>query len=142
MTSWFDDLEEITLTPEQEAAATKLEKTFKKQSRESESKHIEPYFVKVVRSYGAKAYKWRAEDNRGVPDRLVLTQGALLPVELKTTTGTRSPAQIKLHSHFAAYGVLVPTLYGKEEIDAWAKTTLSPHKELNTLSRDLTKYRR
>lgn len=56
---------------------------------------------------------------KGVPDRMVLFQGQVHLVELKTETGRLSPAQQAWHRKASDRGVVVTTLYGKAEIEEW-----------------------
>lgn len=54
----------------------------------------------------------------GIPDRLIITEhGLMVFVEVKDRQGKTSLAQDLLHQDFAERGVLVFTVYSKEEVD-------------------------
>ena len=57
-------------------------------------KEIEAYLVGAVRAMGGIAYKFTSPAHRGVSDRVVvLPEGIVWFVELKTETGRLSPLQ-------------------------------------------------
>jgi hypothetical protein len=81
---------------------------------------LEALFRTRLQKMGALVFKL-APTHVGLPDRLlVLPTGRILFVELKTTTGTLSPAQRELHRRLAAHGAPVTVLYGLGEIRTWA----------------------
>ena len=83
-------------------------------------KEIEAYLVGAVRAMGGTAYKFVSPAHRGVSDRVVvLPEGVVWFVELKTETGRLSPLQEifrndmrRLNQHYAC-------LYGKADVDNW-----------------------
>ena len=57
-------------------------------------KDIEKILVNGVKDVGGRAYKWVSPGNNGVPDRIViLPEGRIVFVELKTESGTLSSLQ-------------------------------------------------
>lgn len=57
-------------------------------------KDIEKILVNGVKDAGGRAYKWVSPGNNGVPDRIViLPEGRIVFVELKTESGTLSSLQ-------------------------------------------------
>lgn len=72
-----------------------------------------------VRAIGGMFVKL-APTVRGIPDRLVILPGGrMYLVELKTTTGRLSPAQVQWHRQAAELGTTVVVLYGPVQIDNW-----------------------
>ena len=73
----------------------------------------------AIRSRRGRLYKL-APTEKGIPDRLVLLpQGRMYLVELKTVTGRLSPKQKHIHAQARELGTDVVTLYGRHEIDEW-----------------------
>jgi hypothetical protein len=82
---------------------------------------LEAFFRKRVRMLGGHTIKL-APTEKGVPDRLVAFPGGrLFLVELKTDTGSLSPAQVVWHSRMDDLGVRVHVLYGADGIVAWLR---------------------
>lgn len=73
-----------------------------------------------VRAAGGKVVQLMPTE-AGVPDRMVLHDGKVYLVELKTDTGALRPAQIQWHRKAAQCGVKVHVLQGHEEVAAWVK---------------------
>lgn len=77
-----------------------------------------------------------APTQAGVPDRLVLLPGhpgwpsRIELVELKTVVGRLAPIQREWHRRAAALGVVVTTLYGKPDIDAWVRDRATAYDHL------------
>lgn len=85
---------------------------------------LEKYLRERVRRIGGMLVKMPPVV-RGTTDRLVLLPGAGLHlVELKTKTGRRSASQEVFHSRAARIGVVVYTLHGAAEVDAWLRARL------------------
>lgn len=100
---------------------------------ELESKLERRFFTQVKHRLGGRIYK-QAPTTKGLPDRLVLLPGGrIFLVELKTSTGQCSPAQLLVHSHMAALGTKVIVLHGQAETDRWIdnwEAELQSEKEL------------
>lgn len=84
---------------------------------------LEQWFQRRVRLLGGKALKLMPTE-KGVPDRLVLFPGGqMYLVELKTTVGQLSPAQVVWHDRvWVGMDVPVVTLYGRQECIAWLRS--------------------
>lgn len=75
---------------------------------------LEAYFVKKVKETGALTYKFTSPGQRGVPDRIVLLpNGDVHFVELKTVHGCLSPLQERTLEVFRAYKLKTFLLFGK-----------------------------
>lgn len=81
---------------------------------------LEAVIQRRVRLAGGMIFKL-APTVKGMPDRLVvLPGGRMYLVELKTTSGKLSPAQLELHYRLRTrVGVEVVVLKGVDEIQAW-----------------------
>lgn len=82
---------------------------------------LEQRFFKMVRDAGGMAIKLMPT-HAGVPDRLVLWPGgAHYLVELKTETGSLSPAQRVWHAKAARLGHTVVVLKGMDACRTWVR---------------------
>lgn len=79
---------------------------------------VEEVFNDRVRQLGGLSFKF-VPAHKGNPDRIVLLNGEVLLVELKTLTGTVSPAQRLWHKRAAQLGVIVHVVKGSAEARAW-----------------------
>ena len=85
-------------------------------------KHIEAYLVKRVKALGGIAYKWRGHG--GAADRIVvLPDGTVWFVEVKTIGGRLSALQKVFAADMARLNQRYTVLWTKEQIDAWLTTT-------------------
>ena len=81
-------------------------------------KHIEAYLVKRVKALGGTAYKWRGHG--GAADRIVvLPDGVVWFVEVKTTGGRLSALQKVFAADMARLGQRYCVLWTKEQVDAY-----------------------
>lgn len=79
-------------------------------------KHIEAYLVKRVKALGGIAYKWRGHG--GVADRIVvLPDGVVWFVEVKTVGGRLSALQKVFAADMARLGQRYCVLWTKEQVD-------------------------
>jgi len=86
-------------------------------------KHIEAYLVKRVKALGGTAYKWRGHG--GAADRIVvLPDGVVWFVEVKTLGGRLSALQKVFAADMARLGQRYCVLWTKEQVDAWVDKTL------------------
>lgn len=91
---------------------------------------LEERFRFAIRSRGGRLYKLAPTD-KGIPDRLVLLpQGRMYLVELKTTTGRLSPKQKHIHAQAQELGTTVVTLYGRHEIDEWVERVHANYRDV------------
>ena len=80
-------------------------------------KDIEKLFTAEIKKTGGKAYKFTSPGNDGVPDRIVmLPDGRILFVELKTDTGKLSRLQELQCRQIAELGQTVRVLHGLAEV--------------------------
>lgn len=80
-------------------------------------KDIEKLFRDEIKKAGGKAYKFTSPGNDGVPDRIVmLPDGRIVFVELKTDTGKLSRLQELQCKKIAELGQTVRVLHGLSEI--------------------------
>ena len=76
-------------------------------------KRVETLLVTEISKAGGRAYKWTSPGNIGVPDRIVvLPNGVIEFVELKTEVGKLSELQKKQISTLAKMGQNVSVVYG------------------------------
>jgi hypothetical protein len=80
-------------------------------------KDIEKLFTAEIKRTGGKAYKFTSPGNDGVPDRIVmLPDGRIVFVELKTDTGKLSKLQELQCKKIAELGQTVRVLHGLSEV--------------------------
>ena len=80
-------------------------------------KDIEKLFRDEIKKAGGKAYKFTSPGNDGVPDRIVmLPDGRIVFVELKTDTGRLSKLQELQCKQIAELGQTVRVLHGLTEV--------------------------
>lgn len=80
-------------------------------------KDIEKLFRDEIKKAGGKAYKFTSPGNDGVPDRIVmLPDGRIVFVELKTDTGKLSRLQELQCKKIAELGQTVRVLHGLSEV--------------------------
>ena len=80
-------------------------------------KDIEKLFRDEIKKAGGKAYKFTSPGNDGVPDRIVmLPDGRILFVELKTDTGKLSKLQELQCRQIAELRQTVRVLHGLAEV--------------------------
>jgi hypothetical protein len=81
-------------------------------------------FTRRVRQAGGMAIQLMPTQ-AGVPDRLVLHEGRMYLVELKTESGRLRPDQVVWHRRAAKRGTTVIVLRGREEVLRWVSTLTS-----------------
>lgn len=85
-------------------------------------KKVEAYLKKEVAKLGGLSMKWVCPSHRGVPDQIVMCQGKVFYVEVKTFTGKLTPLQEKCHQMLRDQGFGVFTVYGADGVDEFIKT--------------------
>jgi hypothetical protein len=78
---------------------------------------VEGYLDEQVKLLGGITRKWVSPGRDGVPDRIVILNGVVWFVEVKTVGGGRSNVQIREHQRLRDNGANVCTVYGKEGVD-------------------------
>ena len=83
-------------------------------------REIESYLVDcVARQFGGIAYKFTSPNRRGLPDRLVvIPDGIMFFVELKSAKGKLTPNQIREHDRLRKLGAIVYVANSKAEVDS------------------------
>lgn len=85
---------------------------------------VETYLDEQITEIGGLTRKWVSPGRDGVPDRIIIVNGVILFVEIKTTDGTLSPAQMREHNKLTKAGAIVRTVYGHSHVDTlvdWLK---------------------
>ena len=82
---------------------------------------IEAKFRRAVIKAGGLCYKWVSPGQTGVPDRLVIIDGKVWGVELKTETGRLSPVQHVQLQRLREHGLPCRVLYGLGDVDAFLR---------------------
>lgn len=80
-------------------------------------KKIEQRLVKKVKEKGGLCLKWVSPSTTGVPDRLVIYKGRIIPVELKDPKGKLSARQEFMIAVLLSQGVLTHVLSSEQEVD-------------------------
>lgn len=79
-------------------------------------KQIEKFLVDEVRKMGGIAYKFVSPGNDGVPDRIVVIDGHVIFVELKTETGKLTEIQKRQIERLKKCGAKVEVLKGADDV--------------------------
>lgn len=82
---------------------------------------LEQYLSKRVKDKGGLSFKWASPGVRGVPDRIIIFDGRVIFVELKTETGRLSKLQEYMISKLCQHGCQVKILHGRKEVDEFLK---------------------
>lgn len=81
-------------------------------------KHVEQYLKKKVEAHGGLCYKFVSPSNRGVCDRIAISENGLTYyVELKFGKNDLSATQKVFRDKLAARGVPLYVIRSKEEVD-------------------------
>lgn len=80
---------------------------------------VERYLDDQVKRIGGITRKWVSPGRDGVPDRIVIRNGKVVFVEVKTTDGKLSPAQVREHDRLRDQGVRVVTIHGEQGVDVF-----------------------
>ena len=78
---------------------------------------VETYLKDEVKKLGGRTRKWVSPGVDGVPDQIIIVQGRVIFVEVKTVDGRLSPDQKREHVRLIAVGANVTTVYGKKGVD-------------------------
>lgn len=80
-------------------------------------KTVETFFVKAVKAAGGEAYKFASPAQRGVPDRIVILNGAVFFAELKAPGKTPTAYQRREHDRIRRAGGLVVVIDHPSQIN-------------------------
>lgn len=78
---------------------------------------LEKKLSQRVKSLGGMFLKWVSPNFTGVPDRILLLNGKLFFVELKTPKGRLSKRQQRVHEMFKAQGFEPCVIHSEEEFN-------------------------
>lgn len=80
---------------------------------------VETYLDEQVRAFGGITRKWTS--TRPVPDRIVILDGIVAFVEVKTTDGRLSGGQVREIERLSDAGGWVTVVYGHADVDQFMK---------------------
>jgi|TARA_Y100000310_G_C20519146_1_gene732765 hypothetical protein len=78
---------------------------------------VERYLDSEILKLGGMTRKWVSPGVNGVPDRIVIIQGLVFFVEVKTVDGRLSPWQERELERLSAHGAHTDVVYGVEGVD-------------------------
>lgn len=87
-------------------------------------KQIEKWLGDEVKKRGGLYYKFVSPGNAGVPDRIVVLNGKIYFVELKTTIGRMSARQCQQRRKLKAAGADVRLLFGMYDAERFLEEVL------------------
>lgn len=93
---------------------------------------VERYLDAEIQKLGGITRKWVSPGRDGVPDRLVILNGWVIGVEVKTTDGKLSEAQMREHVRLRVAGMQTVTVHGERGVDDLVET-LKPHYKLGPI---------
>lgn len=82
---------------------------------------VEKYLDSEVTKLGGLTRKWVSPGRDGVPDRIVILNGLVWFVEVKTIDGVTSEAQKREHKRLIDSGANVTTVKGNKGVDLLIK---------------------
>lgn len=85
---------------------------------------VEKYLDDEVKKLGGITRKWVSPGRDGVPDRIVIHDGEIYFVEVKTIDGHLSTAQQREHFRLREAGANVYTVYGDKGVHLFIFKTL------------------
>lgn len=85
---------------------------------------VERYLDKEVAKLGGLTRKWVSPGRDGVPDRIVIINGVVWFVEVKTIDGATSEVQKREHQRLRDCGGDVTTIYGNAGVDMFIRDLL------------------
>jgi Holliday junction resolvase-like predicted endonuclease len=80
---------------------------------------VEKYLDEQVTALGGITRKWVSPGRDGVPDRIVVIDGAVVFVEVKTVSGELTTGQEREHVRLRNAGATVTTVYGSRGVDKY-----------------------
>jgi hypothetical protein len=85
---------------------------------------VENRLTELANKHKFIAWKW-SSTRRGVPDRIVIHNGKVYPVELKSPKGKLTPQQVHVHNLILAQNVQVYTLTSVADVNEFVNRMLS-----------------
>lgn len=107
--------------------------------KESEDR-VETSLVNRIRHAGGKAYKFTSPGTGGVPDRIVVLNGSVWFIELKSTEGRPTNLQKKRIRELARMGAKVTVLGSCSEVDEFVKCLSNGRGMQELVKRQAEKY--
>lgn len=83
---------------------------------------VENYLKDNVELHGGMCMKWVSPGLKGVPDRIVVYQGDVYFVEVKTVDGVLDKTQSRVINRLRFVGAKCFIVYGHEGVDAFIET--------------------
>ena len=83
---------------------------------------VENYLKSEVKKLGGISRKWVSPGRDGVTDQIIIVDGVVWFVEVKTVDGRLSPPQIREHKRLRDAGANVTTVYGEMGVDVFIET--------------------
>ena len=80
--------------------------------------YVEEYLVEKSEEKGYLCYKWVSPGRRGVPDRILIGNGRVIFVELKSSVGRLSKSQQLMIPRLREHGADVRVIRSRSEVDA------------------------
>lgn len=102
-------------------------------------KQVEEYLRDRIKELGGRAYKWVSPGNTGVPDRIVIINGWVLFVELKSNTGRLTANQKSQIRRLVGLQQHVGVIGSKAEVDGFLEA-ISEFRPYYYLERSLHEY--
>lgn len=78
---------------------------------------IENYLCGEVEKIGGLSWKWKCPGRQGVPDRIVMCNGIIVPVETKRPGGKPRKLQDWTHELISSTGNYVMVIDTKDKVD-------------------------
>lgn len=88
---------------------------------------VEKYLDEEVKKVGGITRKWVSPGRDGVPDRIVIKEGNVWFVEVKTVDGKLSPAQEREIIRLTQSEAQVRVIYGKDGVDDFIREVACKH---------------
>ena len=82
---------------------------------------VEKYLNSEIDKMGGITRKWVSPGRDGVPDRIIIVDGTIDLVEVKTNDGELSDNQTREQVRLSYTGATVATVYGKNGVDEYVK---------------------
>jgi len=82
---------------------------------------VETYLKTSVAALGGVSRKWVSPGHDGVTDQIVIIEGAVWFVEVKTQDGKLSAMQVREHARLRTAGANVTTVYGRAGVDEFLR---------------------
>ena len=85
---------------------------------------VEAYLDREIKRLGGITRKWVSPGRDGVPDRIVIHQGRVWFVEVKTVDGEYEEGQEREHKRLRDAGAEVRTVWGHDGVDGFIREVM------------------